>query len=63
MEYMFFSEVEHIDCTIINERKIRVGALINIKGSLFEKQRLDIVKDVAQVECIQKIEKKLIIKI
>ena len=29
----------------MNERKIKVGALINIRGSLFEKQRLDIVKD------------------
>ena len=27
---------------------------MNLKGSLFEKQRIDIVKDVAQVEGIQK---------
>lgn len=54
MEYMLFSEVEHVDCSILNERKIRVGALMNIRGSLFEKQRLDIVKDVSQVESIQK---------
>ena len=54
MEYMLYPEIEHVDCTIMNERKIRVGALINIKGSLFEKQRLDIVKDVSQVEGIQK---------
>ncbi|MGL5315416.1 MAG: DUF3794 and LysM peptidoglycan-binding domain-containing protein [Peptostreptococcaceae bacterium] len=54
MEYMLFPEVEHVDCTIMNERKIRVGALMNIKGSLFEKQRIDIVKDVSQVEGIQK---------
>ena len=46
MEYMLYPEVEHVDCTILNERKIRVGALMNIKGSLFEKQRIDIVKDV-----------------
>ena len=31
---------------------------MNIKGSLFDKQRLDIVKDVSQVECIQKHRKK-----
>lgn len=54
MEYMLYPEIEHVDCTIMNERKIRVGALINIKGSLFEKQRLDIVKDVSQVEGVQK---------
>ena len=54
MEYMLFPEVEHVDCTIMNERKIKVGALINVRGSLFEKQRLDIVKDVSQVEGIQK---------
>ena len=33
---------------------------MNIKGSLFEKQRLDIVKDVAQVECIQKHRKEIV---
>ncbi|MCZ1138799.1 DUF3794 domain-containing protein [Clostridioides difficile] len=59
MEYMLFSEVEHMDCTIMNERKIKVGALMNIRGSLFEKQRLDIVKDVAQVEGIQKHRKEI----
>lgn len=59
MEYMIFPEVEHIDCTIMNERKIKVGALINIRGSLFEKQRLDIVKDVSQVEGIQKHRKEI----
>ena len=60
MEYMLYPEVEHVDCTIMNERKIRVGALMNIKGSLFEKQRLDIVKDVSQVECIQKHRKEIV---
>lgn len=59
MEYMIFPEVEHIDCTIMNERKIKVGALINIRGSLFEKQRLEIVKDVSQVEGIQKHRKEI----
>lgn len=59
MEYMLFPEVEHVDCTIMNERKIRVGALMNVKGSLFEKQRLDIVKDVSQVEGIQKHRKEI----
>jgi hypothetical protein len=59
MEHMLFSEVEHIDCTILNERKIRVGALMNIKGSLFEKQKLDIIKDVSQVEGIQKHRKEI----
>lgn len=59
MEYMLFPEVEHIDCTILNERKIRVGALMNVRGSLFEKHRLDIVKDVSQVEGIQKHRKEI----
>ncbi len=59
MENMLFAEVEHIDCTIMNERKIRVGALMNIRGSLFEKQRMDIIKDVSQVEGIQKHRKEI----
>ena len=59
MEYMLFPEVEHVDCTIMNERKIRVGALINLIGSIFDKQRLDILKDVAQVEGVQKQRKEI----
>ena len=43
----------------MNERKIRVGALINLRGSIFDKQRLDIVKDVAQVEGVQKHRKEI----
>lgn len=54
MENMLFYDVEHIDCTVINERKIRVGALLNIRGSLFEKNTIDIVKDVSQIENVQK---------
>ena len=60
MECMMYGEVEHVDCTIINERKIRVGSLINIKGSLFEKQKIDIVKDVSQVEGVQKDKKEIV---
>jgi len=47
MENMLKAEVEHIDCNIINERKIRVGALVNVKGSLFEKSRIDIASSTA----------------
>lgn len=54
MENMLFCDVEHIDCTIINERKIRIGALLNVRGSLFEKNTIDIIKDVAQVDSVQK---------
>ena len=49
MEYMLYPEIEHIDCTILNERKIRIGALMNIKGSLFEKQRQMCIRDRWQV--------------
>ena len=52
MENMLFYDVEHIDCTVINERKIRV--LLNIRGSLFEKNTIDIIKDVSQIEDVQK---------
>lgn len=59
MESMIFAHVEHVDCTILNERKIRIGSLINIRGSLFNKQNLDIVKDISQVEEIQKHRKEI----
>ena len=51
MEYMLFPEVEHVDCTIMNERKIKVGALINVRGSLFEKHRKEIsFQDIVGIE-------------
>jgi len=59
MDHMLFPEVEHMDCTIMNERKLKIGALMNVRGSLFEKQALDIVKDVSQVEGIQKHRKEI----
>lgn len=59
MDQMLFPEVEHIDCTIMNERKLKIGALMNIRGSLFDKKSLDIVKDVAQVDEIQKHRKEI----
>lgn len=54
MEAMLFAEVEHIDTSIMNERKIKIGSLMNLKGSLFNKERLDIVKDVTQIDDVQK---------
>ncbi|MCQ4699289.1 DUF3794 domain-containing protein, partial [Paeniclostridium sordellii] len=54
MENMLFYDVEHIDCTVVNERKIRVGALLNIRGSLFEKNTIDKIKDISQVDSVQK---------
>jgi len=30
-----------MDCTIMNERKLKIGALMNVRGSLFEKQALE----------------------
>lgn len=54
MDAMLFAEVEHIDSNIMNERKIKIGTLANVRGSLFKKQRLDIVKDITQIDCVQK---------
>ncbi len=59
MENMLFAEIEHIDFSIMNERKIKLGALMNIKGSLFEKKKINIVKDVSQVEDVQKFRKEI----
>ena len=59
MESMLYAEIEYIDCSILNDRKIKMSALINIKGSMFEKDRIDIVKDVSQVESIQKHRKEI----
>ncbi|MDR1773309.1 MAG: DUF3794 domain-containing protein [Clostridioides sp.] len=59
MKNLLFPEVEHMDCTIMNERKLKIGALMNVRGSLFREQKLEIVKDINDVSDVQKHEKEV----
>ena len=47
------ADVEHIDFTINNERKIGVKAIINLMGKGIEKKTVEITKDLAGLEDIQ----------
>lgn len=46
-------EVEHINANIINERKISVDGIFNIKCSLYENKKIDMVKDIDSTENVQ----------
>lgn len=46
-------EVEHISCNILNERKVKIGSLVNIKGSLFGREKLDIIREITGLDDIQ----------
>jgi hypothetical protein len=45
--------VEHINCTIINERKISIEGIIKLKSEVYKNYNFEIVKDVAGVSDIQ----------
>ncbi len=53
MKPILRGEIEHIDCNIINERKIKLGGLINIKGSLFGREKVDILREISGLEDVQ----------
>jgi LysM repeat protein len=45
--------VEHMNCTAINERKIAVEGIIELKSQVFKQCNLDLVKDVSGLENVQ----------
>lgn len=45
--------VEHINCTIINERKISVEGIIKLKSAVYKNYNFEIVKDVEGISDIQ----------
>ncbi|WP_099191705.1 DUF3794 and LysM peptidoglycan-binding domain-containing protein [Tepidibacter mesophilus] len=59
MKSILQSNIEHIDCSIINERKIKLGCLINITGSLFSREKVDIIRDITGIDDIQTSKKEI----
>lgn len=45
--------IEHINCNIINERKISIEGIIQLKVQVYRRNELPIVKDVDSIEDIQ----------
>jgi LysM repeat protein len=45
--------VEHMDCSIINERKISVGGVIRLKSAVYKDYQFEIIKDIATSSNIQ----------
>ncbi len=46
-------DVEHVDHSILNERKIAVKAILNLTGKVFKSEEIDVLKEVEGVEDIQ----------
>ncbi|SHH32635.1 DUF3794 and LysM peptidoglycan-binding domain-containing protein [Tepidibacter thalassicus] len=53
MKIILIGDIEHIDANIINERKIKLGCLINIRGSLFGRNKVDIIRDITGLDDVQ----------
>lgn len=45
--------VEHIDATIMNERKIAIQGVINLNWELYKSTEFDFVRDIEATECIE----------
>lgn len=46
-------EVEHINASIINERKVSVDGIFKIKCTLYENKRIDMIKDMDSADDVQ----------
>jgi LysM repeat protein len=45
--------IEHMDCTIVNERKIALGGIIKLKSAVYKDYRFEIVKDLTDNKNVQ----------
>ncbi|MCY6485590.1 DUF3794 domain-containing protein [Clostridium aestuarii] len=45
--------IEHMECNIINERKVAVEGIIKLKSSIYKKYEIEAVKDVEDIDDIQ----------
>lgn len=45
--------IEHIECKIINERKIAIEGIVQLEAEVYKNNELDIIKDVDALEDIQ----------
>lgn len=45
--------IEHLDLSIMNERKISAQTILNINGKVFKTEEMDIIKDVEGVDDVQ----------
>lgn len=45
--------VEHMDCNIINERKIGIEGVVKLKSEVYKKYNFEIIKDIEESEGIQ----------
>lgn len=46
-------DIEHIECMIINERKIAIEGIVEVKAGVYKKYEFDVIKDIDSVEDIQ----------
>ncbi|OPJ54801.1 DUF3794 and LysM peptidoglycan-binding domain-containing protein [Alkalithermobacter paradoxus] len=53
MRSLLDTEIEHIDCNISNERKLKLAAVANVKGALFEREKIDIIRQISDLEDVQ----------
>jgi LysM repeat protein len=45
--------VEHMDCTIVNERKIALGGIVKLKSEVYKDYSFEVVKDLADARNVQ----------
>lgn len=53
MESYLECNVEHMECNIINERKIAIEGIVRLKAGIYNKNQLEVIKDVDSLDDIQ----------
>src|SRR3712207_4376263 len=45
--------IEHIECSIINERKIDIEGIIQMEAAVYKKYEFEVIKDIDSIDDIQ----------
>lgn len=53
MDALVDSFIEHIECKIVNERKIAIEGVLKVRGEVYNNEQYDIVKGIANLENTQ----------
>ncbi|MBA1334817.1 MAG: hypothetical protein HPY66_0437 [Firmicutes bacterium] len=53
MDAEVHAEIEHLDCTTVNSRKLNAKCVLNFSGKVVDRSQIDVIKDVKGVQDIQ----------
>ncbi len=53
MDTLVSAEIEHMDCAVVNSRKLNVKCVMHLSGKVLDGSQIDVVKDIKGIQDIQ----------